>query len=43
MRKLDPVEAIGVTVRMLAEAVAVILFLSVVAMWGIILATRLPA
>lgn len=43
MRRPDPVEIVAVAVPVLAEAVAVILFIVMLAVWSGIVAERLPA
>lgn len=43
MRKLDPVEIVATGIIHLTEAVAVILFIGMLATWLIILATPVPA
>lgn len=43
MRKPDPVEIVAVAVPVLAEAVAVILFIVMIAVWSGIASGRLPA
>lgn len=42
MRKPDPVEIVAIAAPVLAEAIAVVLFISMAAVWLIIAADRVP-